>query len=216
MNNEKLNPLVIINFATSGIDEIGQVHSSKCAVTQIAALAIKGDTLERIVTYDNLIQPYGSELEYQAQAAMLTDINRERCFNEGVSIEQALTDLRALFKEANIHDSVKHKPIIVAHNFPFVRQFLVDIWKRAAGVSYHLSDYIDCDSDYKGNRVPNGIDTLELAKYAFPSSKSYALQAICNETGVAGDAIFPRNPSLNNIELIYSLLKKLFCKLRKQ
>lgn len=215
MNNEKLNPLVIINFATSGIDEIGQVHSSKCAVTQIAALAIKGDTLERIVTYDNLIQPYSTDLEYQSQAAMLTDINRERCINEGVSIEQAVADLRALFDEANIQNSEKHKPIIVAHNLPFVRQFLVDIWKRAAGVSYHLYDYIDCDFDYKRNIVPNGIDTLELAKYAFPLSKSYALQAICNEAGAVGDAIFPRNPSLNNIELIYSLLKKLFYKLRK-
>src|SRR6218665_2155375 len=118
---------------------------------------------------------------------MLTDINRERCINEGVSIEQAVADLRALFDEANIQNSEKHKPIIVAHNLPFVRQFLVDIWKRAAGVSYPLYHHIDCDFGYKRNIVTKGIDTLEMAKYAFPLSKSYALQAICNEAGAVGD-----------------------------
>lgn len=205
----KINPLVIIDFETGGLDNVNKMHSKKVAVVQVAALAVNGYTFEEIIRYDNIVKPYSQTHEYQSQAAAINGITKERCIAEGVSVVEVVKDIKKLFIHANVHKDTRCKPVMVAHNWPFERQFLTEIWSYLPEPE-KLQEYIDCGLDDKGNVVPNGIDTLALAKQAFPDNASHSLKNACLAAGVK---IEPNHKALKDVmatlELMIFFTKKL-------
>lgn len=181
---QKINSFIVIDFETGGADRDGK-HALKYPVTEVAALAINGSTLQDIVRYDNLIQPYDDKLIYDPQAAVVTGIDKQLCIKEGVPLRQVVTDLVQLMSEANVHNSKTARPIFVAHNWGFDRQFLTDIFRRA---SIDISKLVDGDYDHHGNFIPAGIDTIDLAKQCWAdvtdNTTKFKLGACCVRAGI--------------------------------
>lgn len=159
---KKINSYVFIDFETSGLDKKDGLHAQKVSATEVAALAIDGTTFEEIVRYDDLIQPYNPEHEWQEGAAKLTGLYKPKCEKDGLPLKQVVENLCQVFTEANLYNSKTAKPILVAHNWPFDRQFLQYIFEFC---EVDLSKYVDGDKDaLSGNFVPHGLDTIDWAK----------------------------------------------------
>lgn len=152
---KKINSYVVLDWETGGLD------SRKNPVTEFAGMAIDGTTLNEIIRYDNLIKPYDSKLVYEEAAMKVTGISKEKCEREGIPLRELVKDLCALFEEANIYKSKTAKPICVAHNWDFDRQFLQDVFRRA---DVDLSKYVSGKEDAWGNFIPHGLDSIDLAK----------------------------------------------------
>lgn len=183
---KKINSYVFIDFETSGLDKKDGLHAQRVSVTEVAALAIDGTTLEEIVRYDEIVQPYDQKHEWQDGAAKLTGLYKPKCINEGLPIKDVVKNLCQVFNEANLHNSRVAKPILVAHNWPFDRQFLQYIFKFC---EVDLSQYVDGDKDaISGEFIPSGLDTIDWAKNLFAplteNTTKFNLGACCERAGV--------------------------------
>lgn len=182
---KKINSFIVIDFENGGIDKQEGVHCRKHPLTEFAGIAIHGVTLEKIVAYENLIKPYDNALTYDPVATQITGITKEMCEKDGVPLRQVVDDICTLIDEANIHNSKTARPIFVAHNWDFERQYLMDIFKRAGR---DLSKYVDGGKDNQGNFVPTGIDTVDLAKQCWAeiteTTTKFKLAPCCQRAGV--------------------------------
>lgn len=182
---QKINSYIIIDFENGGLDKKNGLHALNYGTTEFAGLAINGVTLEEIVRYDNLIKPYDDSLIYGSVAAQITGINREMCEKDGIELKQLANDILQLIKEANVHNSKTARPILVAHNLGFDRQLFMDIFRRCnIDLSTHLSGSKDC----YGNFIPDGIDTVDLAKQCWAditeTTTKFKLGICCERAGV--------------------------------
>jgi DNA polymerase III epsilon subunit-like protein len=182
---KKINSYIIIDFETGGLDRKEGLHAKKYPVTEFAALAINGVNLQEIIKYDNLVKPYDNSLIYDPQAATATGINRELCEAEGIPLRTLVDDIILVIEEANLYGSKTARPIFVAHNWPFDRGFLMEIFRRAGK---DLSKLVNGGWDNFGNFIPQGIDTIELAKNCWAeiteNTTKYNLGACCLKAGV--------------------------------
>lgn len=182
---QKINSYVLIDFETGGLDKKNRLHSQNYPVTEVAVLAINGVTLEEIVKYDNLVKPYDTKLVYDPEVARITGITKEMCISQGIPLSQIVKDLCTVFEEANLYNSKTARPILVAHNWNFDRQFLQDIFRRA-GVD--LSKYVAGDLDHYGNFIPDGLDTIMFCKMLqaeiTDTDTKFKLQSCCEMAGV--------------------------------
>lgn len=203
LDPKKINSFILIDFETTGVDKSGLASSQKYAATECAVMAVDGVRLEKIVAYDNLIKPYGDHI-YHSEAAEKTGISRDMCEREGVTVVQLVDDLVTVCKEANIHNSKNYKPIFVAHNWPFDRQFLKCLFD-VAGVD--LSKYISGDYEHGGSFVPHGIDTIDLAKMCWgditESTTRFNLEACCERAGIE---FIDAHRAMNDIIPMHELL----------
>jgi len=182
---QKINNIICFDLETSGLDKVNGLHSQKCAVTEFGAIAINAITLQEIIRYDNLVKPYDSSHVYEKEAADLTGINREMCLKDGIPLKQLVEDICSLCNEANIYDSKVARPILVAHNGAFDKQFLQDIFKRA---NVDMSKYVKGDKDHFGNFQPEILDTIAFAKMIWgdvtDNTTKFNLEACCLRAGI--------------------------------
>jgi DNA polymerase III epsilon subunit-like protein len=153
---KNINSLIVLDFETGGLD------CRKHAVTQIAAIAIKGDTFEKIDLLSAYIKPYG-EFEYQAEALKYTGVTMENLYS-GVSVEEAVAEFIDLLFKADLYPRNKGaKPILVAHNSAFDKGFLLQLFNYC-GKLKELEKLTYGSTDYYGNYQPEFLDTIHLAK----------------------------------------------------
>lgn len=209
---QKINSYVLIDFETGGLDKKKRLHSQNYPITEVAVLAINGVTLDEIVRYDNLIKPYDVKLIYDPEAARATGITKEMCEKDGVPLRKIVEDLCVVFGEANLHKSKIARPILVAHNWNFDRQFLQDIFRRA-GVD--LSLYVSGDPDHYGNFIPDGIDTIMLCKMLqaeiTDTDTKFKLQDCCERASVD---FIDGHRAMNDVESMTDLFRYLAVRLR--
>jgi len=183
---KKINSFVILDFETGGLDRKEGMHAKKYPVTEFAAIAINGVTLEQIVKYDNLVKPYDNALIYDPQAAQITGISRALCEKEGIPLRDLVNDIVTVFEEANIYKTKTALPICISHNWPFDGPFLQDIFRRAKiDLSKYTRGWMDC----YGNFNPHGICSIDWAKALWgdvtDNTTKYTLQAVCEKASIS-------------------------------
>ena len=208
---KKINSFVIVDVETGGLDKKDGNHAQKVAVTEIAMLAMNGVTLQDIVKYDNLIKPYDNTLIYDPQAAQVTGIDKDLCEREGVRLREVVDDMITVLEEANVHQTKTAKPIFVAHNWPFDRGFVMEMFRRAGK---DLSKYVQGGKDCFGNFIPQGIDTIDLAKQCWAditdNTTKFKLGACCLKAGVEfSDAHRAMNDVLPTADLFRYFMTRL-------
>lgn len=186
-DSSKINSYVFIDFEASGLDKKDNLHAQRCSITEVAAIAVDGVNFEEIVRYDEIIQPYNEEHEWQSGASNLTGLTKDRCIKEGLPLKTVVDNLAQVFTEANVNNSKTARPILIAHNWPFDRQFLqyifefceVDLSKLVSGAKDALS----------GNFIPDGIDTIQWAKNVHAqltdNTTKFNLGECCERAGVS-------------------------------
>lgn len=209
---QKINSYVVIDFETGGLDKKNGCHSQVVPVTEFGGMAIDGVSLQEIVRYDNLVKPYDPNLYYDPQAATATGITKQMCEKDGIPLEQLVDDICILLEEANIYKSKVARPILVAHNWPFDRQFFQDIFTRA---KRDLSKYVAGGRDAYGNFIPEGIDSIYLAKACWAevtdTTTKFNLSACCQK---AGTDVIDGHRAMNDVIPLSDLLRYFLTRLR--
>jgi DNA polymerase III epsilon subunit-like protein len=176
---KKINPLIVIDFETGGLSNLVN------PVTEVGMMLINGATLESVVAYDNLVRPYDDKLIYDPIAAKVTGITKEMCQRDGVRLAQVVDDMILVIEEAQTLSRKTAKPIFVAHNWPFDRGFLMNIFHRAGK---DLSKLVDGGIDHTGTFVPTALDTLDLAKQCWADicdkTTKFKLGVCCQRAGI--------------------------------
>jgi DNA polymerase III epsilon subunit-like protein len=184
-----INSFVFLDFETGGLD--AKIH----AVTEIAAIAITGDTLKQIDIMSTFIQPYGKEevtrdgklmreFDYTEGAMKSTGITMED-INGGIPVTKAVDELIELFKKADLGGKYD-KPFLLAHNSAFDKAFLIQIFK-VAGKLKELAKLVYGKEDYYGNFQPEMLDTVILSKMAWGNDgdvTNYKLISCITKAGV--------------------------------
>lgn len=148
--------------------ETGGLVAKRHAITEIAMIALDGDTLEEVGRYEVLIAPY--DALYTQEAADISEISYEMLEKEGVSIEEAFDGLLDFLDEQKIGSM---KPVLVGHNIKkFDNDFLDEqLFKRFnKKMSKYVNDYV--------------VDTLEESRRKFKDAAKHTLGAACAEVGV--------------------------------
>jgi DNA polymerase III epsilon subunit-like protein len=151
-----INSFLFIDFETGGLD------CRKHAVTEIAAIAIKGDTLEKIDLISTYVQPYG-DYTYEAEALKHTGITPED-IESGIPVNDVVNEFINLLIKSDFTPRNKgSKPILVAHNSAFDKGFLIQIFSHCNKLK-ELEKYTFGHIDYYGNYQPEMLDSQHLAK----------------------------------------------------
>ncbi len=179
LDPKKINSFVIIDFETGGLD------CTKNPVMEFAGLAIHGTTLEKIVAYDNLVKPYDPKLYYDPNALRANGLTVDKCIKEGVSLTELVDDICDLCMEANVYKSKTAKPILIAHNGDFDKNFFIEIFRRT---KKDMSQYLAGTFDPFGNFQPKMIDSIDWAKSCWApitdTQSNFKLGTCCSKAGV--------------------------------
>ena len=158
----KINPYVIIDFETGGVDP------KLNPVTEFAGICVDGDTFNQVASYETLFNYY-SELEYTEGAIKATGITHE-IISTGAKFKDAMTGIIDFFEKSKIHgNSAQHKPILVGHNITFDIGFLQQIFAYA---KKDMSKYFQGKEDYFGNFQPMYLDTLLLSRFKWGNDET--------------------------------------------
>lgn len=179
-NEHKSAPWIIMDVETSGREP------KKHGLTEIAMMAIRGDTLEEIGRYESLIKPYSYEVE--EEATKITGLNEAKLEKEGKDIEIVGAEVIKFLEDANIFNNTgQHKPILVAHNATFEGKWLQHLFDKIKKKD-KIDKLLQCNEDYYGNMQPVYVDTMQLARMLFAANirvKSMSLEVTCESLGVA-------------------------------
>lgn len=187
-----INSWIFLDFETGGLDPRWN------AVTEIALIAIKGDTLEKIDLISTYIKPYGEfvdklpkdpvagKLYYEAEALKHTGITVSD-LESGVTLEEAVNEIISLLTKADLSPKNKgSKPILVAQNSKFDKGFFIQIF-TLTGKLKELEKLTFGDTDYYGNYQPEMLDTQFLTKAAFgndPDIPNFKLETCMVKAGI--------------------------------
>lgn len=209
---QKINSFVVIDFETGGLDRKDRLHSQKYPITEFAGMALHGVTLQELVRYDDLVKPYDAKLIYDPQAAQITGITRELCEKDGISLSKLVENICQLCTEANVYKSKVALPILVAHNWDFDRQFFQDAFRRAR---VDMSKFVAGEVDHYGNFIPDGIDTLDLAKKCWAevtdTDTKFKLRDCCFRAGID---VIDGHRAMNDVVPTADLLRYFVTRLR--
>lgn len=209
----KVTPYIICDFETGGLE------MSKCGLTEIAMIAVKGDTLEKIAEYETLIAPHKVfqkdvqwvDAVYTEGATNTTGLTQQKLRAEGKDIDEVSKEVQEFLTLANVHKSkTGYKPVMIAHN----AQFEVKCWQNLAAGRFDLSKYFHGQEDFYGNFAPHYIDTLDLAKMLWAANErqtSYKLGDVLERAGIpiydAHRAMNDVKPSSEFFEWVVKLLR---------
>lgn len=201
----KINSLVFLDFETGGTD------ATKHAVTEVAAVAIKLDTLEKIDLVSEFVKPYG-EYAYDDQALKVTGIT----FNDiegGLPIKEVVNKLIDLFKRADLYPGKGAlRPILLAHNSSFDKKFLVQMFHHCNKM-VDLEKYTYGEKDFFGNYSPEFLDTISICKLIFGADEDmvkYNLQSCITKAGIElTDAHRAINDTLAMKDMVCSFIRKM-------
>lgn len=167
-NKKPQNPnnFIILDFETGGVD------IQECALTEVAAIAIDGATLEEIDRIDLFIKPnYDEDLLYTKEALEITNISMDLLHEEGLPIEEVVAELESFLAKANTYGAKRNqmKPIMVGHNFDFDAGCLQHLFFYGSNLdkkkaNTRMEKCMKGKVDFYGNFMPARMDTLEMMK----------------------------------------------------
>jgi DNA polymerase III epsilon subunit-like protein len=164
--SKAINSFIFLDFETGGLD------CRKHAVTELAAVAIKGDTLEKINLISTYVQPYG-DYSYEAEALKHTGISTEDIVG-GLPVDEVVNEFINLLIKSDLTPRNKgSKPILVAHNSAFDKGFLIQIFSHCNKLK-ELEKYTFGNTDYYGNYQPEMLDSQHLAKMIWGADEEIA------------------------------------------
>src|SRR5674476_174181 len=113
-NKHKVTPYIISDFETGGLD------LQVCGLTEIAMMAIEGNTMKLIGEYEALIKPHKIlkdkewiDARYDAGAQKVTGLTQERLLEEGKDMNEVAKEMEAFFVKANVYNSkTGYKPVL--------------------------------------------------------------------------------------------------------
>ncbi len=210
---EKVRSLLCFDFESGGLDNKTGNHSALVAAKEFAAIGLDGVTLEQIISYDTIIQPYDEKHEDQLGAIALHGLTKARCKVEGIPLRQMMTDFVQLVTETNKYNSKTARPCLLGHNVGFDGNFLGDLVRRTGvDLSKYLAGQVDC----YGNFVPMMIETIELAQalwgpLADETPKFFTLGACCARAGID---LIDGHRAMNDVVATVELYRYLVARLR--
>jgi DNA polymerase III epsilon subunit-like protein len=164
--SKAINSFIFLDFETGGLD------CRKHAVTELAAVAIKGDTLEKVDLISTYVKPYGN-YGYEAEALKHTGISTED-IESGIPVEELVNEFINLLIKSDLTPRNKgSKPILVAHNSAFDKGFLIQIFSHCNKLK-ELEKYTFGNTDYYGNYQPEMLDSQHLAKMIWGADEEIA------------------------------------------
>lgn len=200
-----INSFIFLDFETGGLDP------KKNAVTEVAMVAVKGDTLEKIDLVSTFIKPYG-EYTYEDAALKHTGITMDD-IEGGMPVEKAVEEIIELFKKADLHPKKKStRNILIAQNSGFDKGFLIQLFHHT-GKLKDLEKLTYGTTDFYGNYQPEMFDTIPFFKLAFGHDEemnSYKLENCLEKAGIElPDAHKAVNDTIAMKDLVVLLTGKL-------
>lgn len=167
----KISSYIIFDFENGGINRKEPWKTPDTyAVTELAMLSIKGDTLEEITRMNMLVKPdYEPGLLYSEEAEKLTGITKQLLVKEGVDYHTEFKEEVLRVLQDSLLYSHYHKSVLVGQNVFFDEKILMKLFKDW---KVDPSKYLKGEKDYYGNFRPVVIDTIELAKMAFGNDET--------------------------------------------
>lgn len=201
----KTNSFIILDFETGGLDP--KIN----AITEVAAVAIKGDTLERIDLVSTYVKPYGS-YTYEEEALKATGITHAD-IESGMEIKDVVGELLALFKKADLYPGKGAlRPICVAHNSKFDKGFLIQPFFFCKKLK-EFEKALYGGTDFYGNFQPEMIDTIPISRMAWGDDEdmtNYKLQSCITKAGIElNDAHRAINDTLATVDMFKFFINKL-------
>jgi DNA polymerase-3 subunit epsilon len=197
-----INSYIIIDFETGGLSP------QKNPVTEVTALAIKGDTLDKIDIVSTMIAPYG-EYTYEDAALKATGITFQE-IESGISVKEAVNELIDLFKKADLYGGRGTKPILVAHNSAFDKGFLVQLFHHC-GKMKELEKLVYGNIDFYNHFSPEFLDSIILAKMMWGNDEEMTKYNLGSCITKAGIELNDAHRSLNDVLGLKDLFE-IFCK----
>lgn len=201
----KINSFIFLDFETGGLDP------RKHAVTEIAAVAIKGDTLEKIDMVSTTIQPYG-DYTYDPEAMKYSGYTIEELQN-GLPVKDAVNELINLLKKSDFHTNKGTKPILVAHNSAFDKGFLIQLCTYCNKLK-ELERYTHGDTDYYGNYQPEMQDSIILSKMVWGADEDMSNFKLDNCVFKAGIELMDAHIGINDTIAMKDMICQFIVKLR--
>lgn len=202
----KMPTYVVTDWETGGFDPKGN------AVTEFAAIAINGDTLEEIARYEAMIAPYDDELLYDPKALEVTKISMSM-IQSGIPFKTFMKEKKAFLKKVAIHTGAKYKPIMVGHNIVFDIGFTQQVFKKDGS---KVQDYYACQEDYFGNHYPKYLDTLNLAYLRWGNDETMISHKLTDCVHKIGEEIVDAHRAMNDVEATTTLFVDMIKKIRNQ
>lgn len=201
----KSTPFAITDFETGGLD------LSKYAITEIAILGIKGDTLEETARYESLIKPYSDKYAYDQEAFEKTGLSITKLEKEGKPIDIVINEVIETLDKINVYGSSRaHKVVMIAHNATFEVQCYQHLF-NVTGKLKEFEKIFQGNKDYYGNFHPAYMDTQQLAKFLYAANvrqKYYNLEAVCERAGIGmADGHRAMNDVIPSTELVRYIIK---------
>lgn len=201
----KINSLIFIDFETGGLD------FNKHAVTEVAAVAIKLDTLEKIDLISEFIKPYG-DYQYDDQALKATGITFED-IDGGKDVKEVVMMIAELCKRADLYTNKGAlRPIFVAHNSPFDKGFLMQIFSFCKKIP-ELQKHSYGEVDFFGNYQPEFMDSIILSKLIYGNDDDmvkYNLTSCVTRAGIElVDAHRAISDTMSLKDMVCSFIRKM-------
>jgi DNA polymerase III epsilon subunit-like protein len=174
-----INSFIFLDFETGGLDP------RKQAVTEVAMVAIKGDSLEKIDLISTFVKPYGN-YQYEAEALKYTGISTGD-IDSGADVHDVVNEIIELLKKSDFTPRNKgSKPILVAYNSAFDKGFLIQLFEHT-GKMAELEKLTYGTKDYYGNYQPEMLDAIHFTKLAFgndPDIPNFKLGTCIEKAGI--------------------------------
>lgn len=201
-----INSWVFLDVETGGFD------CRKNAVTQIAVVAIKGDTLEKIDIFQSYIKPYMDQSAYEKGALDYTGITYEDLEN-GITVKEAVDQIIELLGKADLTPRNKgSKPILCAQNSAFDKGFILQMFDHCKKMK-ELEKLTYGKTDYWGNYQPEFLDVIFLPKMAFGADEdipNFKLGTCAEKVGIdLSDAHNALMDTLGMKDLVVKLIGRL-------
>lgn len=207
---KNINSLIFLDFETGGLS------AQTAAVTEVAAIAIKGDTLEKIDLVSTYVQPYYSDqYKYEQGALNATGITFED-MESGLPIKEVVDQLISLFAKADLYPRNKGaKPILVAHNSGFDKAFLIQIFTHCKKMK-ELEKLVYGKENFWGYFEPEMIDSVALAKMTWGNDEDMVNFKLGTCISKAGIDLNDAHRAINDTLALKDMCVKLIGKLRSE
>lgn len=190
------NPFIIFDFETGGFDP--KIN----AIVEFAAIAIDGFTFREITRYEAIVKPYGEYKNEQGAIDVhgITDAIR---IGKGVEFKVFVKELTAFFSDvAKTTSGPANKPILVAHNAEFDRDFMLQI-QHVSGKDF--SRVLAGRNTFNGQFIPKVIDSIDLSKQYWREDVeefSHNLTSCCTRLGIE---IINAHSAMQDVEALRQL-----------
>jgi DNA polymerase III epsilon subunit-like protein len=164
------NNYIAIDVETGGLpSRLKKKATLEVALTELAMVAIDGETLKIVDKKSWLIKPYSPDLIYDPEAAAVSGITKQMCEEQGMDIEVAFKEMLKFITKNKIGSKL---PYLVGHNMlSFDLDFIEGIFEY-------------CKTDIQKYFNADIKDTLLIAREKWIEAPSFNLQSCCNMAGI--------------------------------